>query len=281
MLSIIKKMLPERLKIVFYSSKGYKAHFGHYPNLINPKTFSEKLQKYKVFFHDQRMVDYQDKVLVKSIVEAKLGKEFVIPLIWHGEHLPPRNQRNWPAPYVIKANHGCGWNIFVMDPATADWDQIEEKCQQWMNQRYGYYVGEWLYSRINPQLLVEPFVSDNTKLPNDYKFWVFNGKVEYIQVITGRRTEDFCQAMYNIRWERQPCVACAVLNAKHELERPASLNTMIAAAEKLAEDLPFIRVDFYEVDKKPLFGEVTFYPASGYSQLQPTEYENIFGALWR
>lgn len=278
---LLKKLIPPQIKAAYYSSYGFKQHFGYYPNLFYPSTFSEKIQKSKVFNRDSRIPIRQDKVLVKDIVTQKLGAAYVIPTLWHGTQLPPRQQRNWPMPFVIKANHGCGWNIFVRNHAECNWDAIEKKCDSWMSQVYGRTFGEWLYSQIKPQLLVEPYISAVASLPLDYKLWVFSGKVKLIQVIAGRGSSNIRQFFYDENWVRQPFTGVAIADAPENISPPASLNQMLAAAVTLAEDFAFVRIDFYEVNQQPLFGEITFYPASGFSPFKPIIYEKHVGAFWQ
>lgn len=278
---IIKGLIPEKVKAAYYSCLGYKVHFRQFPNILLPTTFSEKIQRSKVFNRDARMPIRQDKVLVKALVAEMLGADYVIPTLWHGAHLPPKDQRNWPIPFVIKANHGCGWNIFVRTEADCNWDEIEEKCTSWMSQVYGRTYGEWLYGEIRPQLLVEPFMSEVSNLPTDYKLWVFNGTVELIQVITGRDTANIGQAFYNKNWVKQPFNGTAIPLTEEVMLPPVSLAKMMVAAETLAEDFAFVRVDFYELNQQLLFGEITFYPASGFSPFNPIEYEKQVGALWQ
>ena len=38
-----------------------------------------------------------------------------------------------------------------------------------------------------------------------------------------------------------------------------------------------MRTDFYEVDGKLYFGEITFYPASGLEKFAPEKWDNILG----
>lgn len=277
---IIKGFIPETVKAAYYSILGYKAHFGHYPNIVVPATFSEKIQKSKIFNRDPRIPIRQDKVLVKSHVTEKLGAEYVIPTLWHGTELPPKNQRNWPIPYVVKANHGCGWNIFVRSENECNWDEIEKKCADWMTQVYGRTFGEWLYGQIKPQLLVEPYISAVAVLPVDYKLWVFSGKVALIQVVSDRGTSEIAQAFYDINWVRQPFTGKAINGVSSYAPPPNSMAKMVEAAETLAEDFSFVRVDFYEVNNQPIFGEMTFYPASGFSPFEPIIYDKHVGAFW-
>src|SRR5579871_2473019 len=109
----VHTVTPEKLKFAVRASAAYKQRFGHYPNLIFPKTFNEKIQRRKALDRDPRLPLRADKVLVKQFVAEKIGAEFVIPTLWHGPTLPPREERPWPRPFVIKANHASGWNHFV------------------------------------------------------------------------------------------------------------------------------------------------------------------------
>ena len=274
---LLRRCTPEFVKIAIRSSATYKRDFGHYPNLLYPRTFTEKIQRRKVFDRDPRLPVRADKVLVKNFVASKIGPEHVIPTLWHGTELPPRAQRPWPRPFVMKANHGSGWNLFVRDEREHDWDGIEGKAKDWMAHTFGGYAGEWLYSQIEPQLLVEPFISEVADLPVDYKLWVFRGKVEFVQVDVDRE-HGHKRMMFDADWNRLE-FSLGYPTDPRPIERPASLDQMISFAQALAEDLPFVRVDFYEIANKPLFGEMTFYPGSGLERFTPDSYNRVFGEL--
>jgi hypothetical protein len=180
---------------------------------------------------------------------------------------------------VVKANHGSTWNLFVRSEAELDWPAIERSCAGWLARRFGISAGEWHYAAIRPQILVEPFIGALDRLPTDYKLWVFHGRVAFVQIDTDRDTEHK-RAFYDLDWRRMPFALQYPLEPR-EMKRPASLSEMVRAAEILAEDLPFVRVDFYEVDGRPLFGEMTFFPGSGWDRFSPPEWDAKIGALWR
>lgn len=266
--------LPARARIALLY---YKFH-RHWPHLRRPRTFSEKVQHRKLYDRDPRLPRLADKILVKEYVTSVLGEGWVIPTLWVGSALPPRAERDWPVPYVLKASHGCEWNIFVSSRQDEDWGQIEDAVGLWLNKPYGTQGAEWLYSQIEPQLLVEPFIGGPDGLPFDYKFFVFGGKAHYIQIDTGRGV-DHRRAFFDRDWVRQPFAFKAPLEER-AIDRPASLEHMLAAAELLAGDLPFVRVDFYERQGQPLFGEMTFYPTSGFGVFTPSLWDFRFGQLW-
>lgn len=276
--AIAKALLPRRLIEILDTVRAYKKVFGRYPNLLHPKTFNEKVQWRKLFERDSRLPRLADKVVVKDFVRERIGSDFLIPTLWHGKCLPPRSSRNWPLPFVIKANHGSGWNIFVRNDAECDWDKIESTVNAWMESVHASHLGEWLYRMIPPQIQIEPYLGEANVLPIDYKLWTIGGKVHFIEVITGRGV---CpkQVFFDRNWVRQSFINCYVPN-QEVIARPSSLEEMIRAAEALAFDISMVRVDFYEINSRPYFGEMTFYPASGYDAFDPPELDLEIGKLW-
>jgi TupA-like ATPgrasp len=251
---------------------------GTLPRLDNPTTFSEKIQFRKLHDRDERLPRMADKLLVKAYVEEKLGPAWVIPTLWHGCSLPPLAERTWPAPFVIKANNGSATNYFVHHETDKDWRKIEALCERWMAAPNRAPLGEWAYLQITPQILIEPFVGIGNSLPWDYKLMVFNGRVEFIQVDTGRATVHR-RTFFDRDWVRQPFELRRPAEAGN-IPRPVSLKAMIDGAEALAADFSFVRVDMYEVGDRPLFGEMTFYPGSGMSRFRPNSYDEQWGRLW-
>jgi hypothetical protein len=272
--------LPERLRIAVAASWTYRRKMGHWPNLIAPRDFSELIQLRKICDRDPRLPLYADKLRVKDHIRDRLGEDWLIPTLWSGQTLPPLTERHWPVPYVIKANNGCARNIFIREPVAAgDWPAIEATCIDWMHSAYGRSWGEWLYGQIVPCLLIEPLICPELPNPLDYKFWVFHGRVECIYVVSDRHLGAKV-TFFSRDWQR---LAVKVGNPTDErdIASPASLGKMIEAAEMLAGDLPFLRVDFYEVEDRPLFGEMTFYPSSGYDRYYPAAFGHHLLQLWR
>jgi hypothetical protein len=251
-------------------------------SLIWPRTFTEKIQRRKLLDRDPRLPRLQDKVLVKDYVAQRLGEEWVTPTLWSGETLPPRELRTWPAPFVIKANNASARNIFVRQPGDLDWDAIERTVESWRTSVFGADLGEWLYAEIKPMLLVEPHVGDPSTTPPDYKFYVFGGEVKLIQVDTDREG-DHKRCLFDLGWNPLPFALDALGQRvdTRPMARPSSLERMIDAAQMLSAKMPFVRIDFYEVEQRPKFGEFTFYPGSGLLVFDPPEWDLIIGRWWR
>jgi TupA-like ATPgrasp len=248
-------------------------------SLVNPKTFSEKIQRLKILNRDPRLPQRENKILVKDFVRQRLGSDWVTPTLWQGEFLPPLERRNWPLPFVIKANNGCGWNVFIRHESDLDWTHIESTAAKWRHTSFGADIGEWLYSEIKPALLVEPFIGESANLPLDYKLWTFGGKVRVVQVDTDRE-HDHKRAMFDLDWQRLP-FALEYPNDPRPIAKPVSLDRMIQAAAILAEDFSFVRIDFYEIGGQPKFGEMSFYPGSGFEVFNPPEWDAKIGKFWQ
>jgi hypothetical protein len=257
----------------------YQSAFGRTPSLLFPKTFNEKVRRAKLFNRDRRLPLRVDKIAVKQFVEQKLGQEWVTQTLWYGDALPPLPERNWSLPYVLKASHGSRMNLFIRTEADIDWPHAERLCTKWLNETWGDWGGEWVYSKIRPRLLVEPFFGTSGALPVDYKLWTFSSHVKFIQVDTDRE-HAHKRTMFDLDWNRLPFTTDYEKDPR-DIPQPASLRQMIAAAKILSEGMPFVRIDLYDIDGKPRFGEMTFYPDSGTAPFMPAEFDRKVGDLWR
>lgn len=255
----------------------YRKKLGRWPNLLAPKRFTEKLQVAKLTWRSPLMTKLADKVLAKNYVSALVGADWVTPTLYAGPDLPPVSERRWPVPYVIKANDRSSATIFVHSEEDKDWSKIDRTVNDWFAHPYthGY---QWAYTGIRPQVLVEPYIGSGAVVPIDYKFYVFGGRVEFIRVHTGRFV-DRKGTTYDRDWRRLP-FGIKVAEEDNGVAAPSCLREMVEGAEALARGFPFVRIDLYEIEGKPRFSEVTFYPDSGYLQFRPEKYDLELGKLW-
>lgn len=275
-LSTWRRGLVDRLPDSLYLRWLYRKAFGTFPRIKNATKWSEKLLRQKLGEPDPRLAELADKLKAKEFVAARLGPDWNVPTLWSGSALPPRDKRNWPRPYVLKPNHASGWYRFIHDPE--DWPEIESVSAQWMRSVYGRITRDHHYAKITPRLLVEPFLGGGPAPPEDIKLWVFGGRVHFIEIHADRLT-DHHTAFFDRDWKRQP-FTFRWPPIQRNVERPQSLSRLIEAAEVLSKDLSFVRVDFYEIEGRPLFGEFTFSPDAGLSWFNPPEYDRRLGELW-
>lgn len=250
--------------------------FKKLPNLKNPRTLNEKINVYKLD-NNYDFSSYADKVAVKDYVAEKIGNEYNIPTIYAGTDLPPVEQRTWELPYIIKMNNCSGRHIFVRTESERNWKIIDKKISKWKKSTFGTDSGEIHYKKIEPKVLVEKFISEKDDVsPVDYKIYVFNGKAEFIDVIANRENNR-TEYGYDTSWNRVPFTIGTPHKTELDLPKPKNLDQMIRLAETLSTDFPLVRVDFYNIDGKIFFGEMTFTPAAGFERFYPDKYDYIFG----
>lgn len=247
----------------------YLWRHGRLAQLREPTLFTELVQLRKLNDRDPRLPIMADKVGMKAIVAERLGREWVVPMLWSGPRLAP--QSCWKTPIVIKSRHGCNQTL-VMHDAERHWPAARTRTATWMKRTYGTWLDEWLYAHIPRGLLIEPFIGTGRQLPVDYKIYVFHGQATHVQVHLERAT-NHRWVLHDTQWR--------ALSAKAEpVPRPSALPAMLAAAEELARDFTFARVDFYQPHDRPLFGEMTFYPGSGLDPFCHPELDRDLGKLW-
>ena len=249
----------------------YFCRHGRLPDLSTPTRFTELVQLRKLHDRDARLPLFADKLGVKHLVADRLGSEWIVPTLWSGRDLP--QQPEWPRPFVVKARHGCNQLAFVRT-GREDWEAIRREAERWLGKRYGSWLDEWLYGEIERGLIVEPFIGVSGQLPLDYKFYVFDGRVAFVQVHLDREHRHRWTVL-DRAW--RPIAGCRRVDS---VAPPASFATMVDAAEEMGRGFDFVRVDLYEPAGTPLFGEMSFYPGSGLDRFDPPELDTLMGSLW-
>ena len=256
----------------------YRHKFGRFPNLLAPRTYNEKMQLAKLTWRSPLLPVFVDKVRAKAFVAEHFGADLVTPNLYVGDNLPPRAERNWPLPYVIKVNHACKTNIFVRSQADIDWDAIEAKIDRWLARAYGRRMGEWAYSLVPRKVLVEPFLGDPATTPAEFKFTTLGGKVALISATTDRYGQRRA-GHYDPEWRKLP-VYFSPRPEPLDTPPPPQFERLKHIAEAFGERLPQVRLDFFVVDGQPRFSEITLYSGSGLAPIEPVEFDRELGDLW-
>lgn len=267
------RALPDELSV----KVQYWRAFHRWPDLKNPRRLTEKIQLLKLRGGLEAHWGWVDKIEAKQRVSEVLGPQWITPTLWCGTALPPRKERTWPTPYVIKASHGSGWIHHVVSDADKDWPAIEKACASWLRQSWHPHLRERQYEAIAPRLLVEERLGGTAEvIPYDYKFRVYNGRVRDIGVSIDR-LQTLKIAMMDRDWNLLPFTMDKAPPVEETPPRPPHLADMIVAAEKLAAPFPFARIDFYDLPAGPRFGEITLTPSSGHTPFNPDEWDFITG----
>lgn len=253
----------------------YYIRLNKIPNLDKPKTFNEKLQWLKL--NDRRPIytTMVDKYRVRDYVSNKIGKEYLIPLIGVWDDPDEIDFDSLTNQFVLKCNHNSGTGMYICkDKSKIDEEEIRHGLRQGLKEDYFIYSREWPYKNIPKKIICEDYIGDN---PNDYKIFCFNGKARYVLVCSDRFTS-LKETFFDLNWNVAPFKRPKI-DIDPNIEKPHNLEKMIELANKLSKNIPFLRVDFYEVNKMIFFGELTFFPAGGFSGFEPAERDYKLGKM--
>ena len=260
----------------------YKNIFGVEPDLENPKTFNEKLMWLKLnkYADDPLVSQCSDKYAAREYVE-KCGLGHTLnDLIGAWDRAEDIDWSSLPQRFAIKCNHGCGYNLICQDKSKFDTKKATEQLDAWMKDDFWKEYAEVHYRTIPKKIICEKYLEGKgNALPVDFKIYCFNGEPEYIGNFIERDlvTDEILRGYFDLDWNPSPVFKGEM---QPELfERPKTLETMLEYARILAKPFPFVRVDFYEVDGKIYFGELTFTPTGCLATYYTEEAQQKLGEL--
>ena len=262
-----------------YLKKEFKLLMGRELNLKNPQTFNEKLQWLKLYNRKPEYTTMVDKYAAKQYVADRIGEQYIIPTLGVWSRFDDIDFDALPNQFVLKCTHDSGGLVICKDKSTFDKAAAKRKIEHCLRRKYYYIHREWPYKNVPPRIIAEKYMSDGVSDElSDYKLMCFNGKVKATFVCDSRFSKDGLHiTFYDADWTRMPFEREGHPSSDSEINKPATYNEMIKVAEKLADKIPFLRVDFYEVKGKPYFGEMTFFPAGGNEKFKPDEWDKKLG----
>ncbi len=262
---IIKK-LPDKLVINIENFITYK----RFLNKENPEYFGEKIQWLKLYGNLEKYNDYVDKYKVREFVSNVIGEEYLIPLLGAYDKPEEIDYEKLPNQFVLKLNHGSGYNIIVKEKNKENINNINKKLNKWIKEDYYKIKKEYQYKNVKKKIVCEKYINDSKGELLDYKFFCFNGKPEFVKVDFDR-FQNHKVNFYNSNWELLNLQETGWGNNKNKVDKPKNFSEMLEIARKLSTKFQFVRVDLYNVDGKIYFGELTFTPASGKHSFTPLE----------
>lgn len=252
----------------------FKRQTGQTLDLKNPKTFNEKLQALKIIYASDPRLPYftklADKVEAKPIVAKMIGEEHIIPTLGVWDSFDEIDFDALPDQFVIKTNHDSGGVVVVKDKKTMDVAAAKRKIDKSMNRNFYWYGREPQYRDIKRKVFAEQYMTDESGVElKDYKVFTFDGEPKLIQVDMGRFSEHK-RNLYTTDWEYvEAAIGNCVTDPDAPVSRPKGLDEMLAFARKLSEGIPTLRADFYVIDERIYFGELTFFRGSGFTKIDP------------
>ena len=262
-----------------YLSWIYRCEFHRALNWEQPTTFNEKLNWLKLYDRQTKYIQMVDKVAVKDYVASVIGTEYVIPTIAVWDKPEDIEWDKLPNQFVLKTNHDGGGHGIVVCKDKAHLDKsLALKELNHSYRRSTFPIGrEWPYKHIRHRILAEKYMEDESGELRDYKFFCFDGVVKALFIATERSGGDVKFDYYDADFNLLNLVQQHPLSGK-VLQQPKSFELMKLLASKLTKGIPQVRVDFYEVNGKPYFGELTFFHHGGFVPFHPNKWDEIWGS---
>lgn len=259
----------------------YRIKMGFFPNLNTPERYTEKLQWYKLNYRTDDMTICADKYRVREYLERKGLSDIACKLYGVYDRAEDINFDKLPERFVIKTTNGSGTNIICKNKSELDVEKTIQELNRWLK-RPCYILGrEWAYKNIVPKIIIEEYLEDEAN-PfegiNDYKFLCFSGNPEYV-VFDCDRFVGHKRAIYTSEWKYVD-VGTDCDKQPDNILKPDGFEQMKEIAKKLSEDFPCARVDLYWLNSRVYFGEITFYPWTGYIKFEPDEFDFELGRLF-
>lgn len=258
----LSRLIPDRI----YLQIVYFRHFKKFIDFDNPKTFNEKIQWLKLNYRKEEYTNLVDKYRVKQYITKLIGEEYVIPTLGVWKNVDDIDFKSLPEKFVLKCNNDSGGIVICKNKK--DFDEV--KAKSFLKERLknnGYWYGrEWPYKNVKPCIIAEKYMEDSiSKDLKDYKFFCFNGSMEFFDIDIDRFIEHRSN-YYDRNGNFLPFgkTYCPPDYTK-KIEMPKNLDKMIELAETISHNTVLSRIDFYEIDGQVYFGEITFYPGSGFS----------------
>ena len=270
------KIVPDRL----FLKLKYFYFFKRRLNFKTPQTFNEKINWLKLYDRNPKYTNLVDKYEVKKYVASKIGNKYVISTLDVYERFDDIDFNKLPKQFVIKCTHDSGGLVICKDKKKLDTEKARQKIEKSLKNNYYYHAREWPYKNVKPRIIVEEYKEDKKDGElRDYKFFCFNGEPKFMFVATNRFGEgDTYFDFFDMDYKHMPFTQ-GHPNAPVMPKKPKNFEKMQKLAKRLSEDIPFVRVDFYDVNGEIFFGELTFSHFSGMMPIVPDEWDYKLGDL--
>lgn len=277
-LQIFRKMRsPKAVRRVV--GNNYERKIGHPMRWDDPQTYTEKLTYSKLYRATPEKTRLSDKVLCREWIKETIGEQYLVPVLGVYDKFSDIDFDALPDEFVIKCNHDSGSTTMIRDKSKMNKAKLARKYWLLLRNNFAYRLYEMQYRDIKPKIIIEEMLHTPDGVePNDYKFLCFNGKPYYCWV-DKNRFGDHTRRVYDLEWNTMPFNQ--LIEMAPPIEKPKSYELMIELATKLCANFDQARIDFYEIDGKPIFSEITFTNGSGSDRINPYEWDVKLGELWK
>ena len=245
----------------------------------NLVTINDKLNYLLIHESPDYKANLSDKIKVREYTKKILGKDINVPILKIYNNENEINLEELPNKFVLKCNHASGLNILCNDKTKFNLIEAKASLSKWIKRDYGYGNNEFQYLNIERKIFAETYLKDNII---DYKIYCFNGNPKFIRVQQKINDKEIVNNYYDLNWdltEIESGLLHCYRKPEIKFEKPKNLNLMLDYSKKLSAEFVFVRVDFYEVNDKVYFGELTFTPSNIMMKLKNKEQRIYLGSL--
>lgn len=276
---LIKYGMYDSLSDAEFLETVFPKYMGYPLNLDNPKTFSEKLQWLKIHDRNPIYTDMVDKYEAKQFIEKKVGNQFTIPTLAVYDCFDDIDFESLPNQFVLKCTHDSGGIVICKDKKILNIEAARKQINKSLHRNFYKIAREWPYKNVKPRIIAETYMAalgNDTLL--DYKMYVFHGEPKLTVVCSERFSSTGTRMdFYDINWDFMDLTLGHYYPSKRDFPKPEHYEKMKEVCRVLGENIPFVRVDFYEVNGKLYIGELTFFPGAGLETITPIEQDYKLG----
>jgi len=262
------------LKLLFWARMGKKL------NLENPQTFNEKLQWLKLYNRKPEYTKMVDKYEVRKYISEKIGEEYLIPLLGVWDSFDEIDFDSLPEQFVLKCTHDSGGLIICKDKSKLDLVAAKKKITKCLKRNFYKYNREWVYKNVKPRIIAEKFMVDSIQKNGlaDYKVLCFGGEAKLIEFHLDRYSKRHTQDIYDTNWNKTAISQNGYVSDR-VIDKPSQIDRIIELSQILAKGICHVRVDWYIIEGKVYFGEITFFDGSGFSAFDDEKDDLYIGSL--
>jgi len=272
-------------KLVKGTMQLYKKQCGYSFDIHNPKTFTEKIQWYKLFYDNKDFVNIVDKYLFKKYISKRLGEGYTIPLIGAYTELNSL-EKAWnslPNTFVLKSNlQSDGKYIkIIKNKVDIKFKDIKKELFEWLNPK-NTLINSYCraYYSCTPRIIAERYETTLDNQLYDYKIFCFNGKPFCFYVAKNNFKDlNYPISFYDLNWNKLDVRYGKHITIDNE-KKPKFFDEMVNISKNLSMGFPFVRVDFFETPKKLYVAEMTFYPGGGLTLYYPESFNKQLGDMF-
>ena len=242
-------------------------------DLENPKSFNEKIQNLKYYDNIKSKTELADKYLMKKYITKEIGEEYNVKCLGNWKKFEEINFDKLPEQFVLKCNHGSGMNWIVKDKNKINKIELKKKIKKALNTDFSIVNGfELQYHNIDRLIFAEEFIKDEFA---DLQVWIANEKILFMCYIKDPHGDNRKKS-YDENWNELDFVTSKP-KLEDKIKKPKNLDEIKKLSIKLAKGFKFVRVDWYLINNDKIkISELTFTPASGFCEWDPSDADNRF-----